>query len=223
MRVRVSSVILSLVVATLVIAAPAPHAARLEKRDEAEDKISDLLTKALESLGCDDCLAALVGVKEYAISDKSRVLEIVNNLCPTLSIWHVDEEYVPGTDAICNRPMCCRKYDDSPSNITRAAASWGDYSCDAPVKLGLDLLSYIPSVAKPSFSIMTGDVPPHDVWLEDRSAVLPIERHAYANMDNLGINIYPTVGNHESGPTNLYPTEASGGDLSWLYSSLADN
>ena len=35
--------------------------------------------------------------------------------------------------------------------------------------------------------------------------------------------IYPTVGNHEGGPPNLFPTTASGGDLSWLYDDLASD
>ncbi|KAF8966380.1 hypothetical protein BGZ46_000371 [Entomortierella lignicola] len=140
-----------------------------------------------------------------------------------LSDWHVDELYAPGTEAACNSPLCCRVSTQTSTNITRAASSWGDYNCDSPVKLGQDLLKYLPSVANPNFAILTGDVPPHDVWLETSSSVLPIESDAYTIMASIGTTIYPTVGNHETGPVNLFPTAASGGSESWLYSSLASN
>ncbi|KAI1319697.1 hypothetical protein EDD11_003391 [Mortierella claussenii] len=140
-----------------------------------------------------------------------------------LSDWHVDEQYTPGSEGACNRPTCCRKYSDSPLTPTRAASSWGDYNCDTPLKLSQDLLKFVPQVAKPSFAILTGDVPPHDIWLENQSTVIPEETHSYSVMASLGAKIYPTVGNHEGGPPNLFPTQASGGDVSWLYSSLADN
>ncbi|KAG0355265.1 Metallo-dependent phosphatase-like protein [Gamsiella multidivaricata] len=140
-----------------------------------------------------------------------------------LSDWHVDAQYTPGSEGACNKPVCCRKYADSPASPTRAVSSWGDYNCDSPVKLGQDLLKYVPTVAKPSFAILTGDVPPHDIWLENQTSVVPEEAAAYNIMASLGINIYPTVGNHEAGPPNLFPTKASGGDISWLYSSLAND
>ncbi|KAG0288044.1 hypothetical protein BGZ98_004408, partial [Dissophora globulifera] len=141
-----------------------------------------------------------------------------------LSDWHVDDKYVTGSEGACNRPLCCRKYADSPLTPTRAASSWGDYNCDSPIKLGQDMLKYIPSVANVNFTILTGDVPPHDVWLENRASVIPLETNAYNVMaSGISSKVYPTVGNHEAGPVNLFPTPASGGDNSWLYASLADN
>ncbi|KAG0213343.1 hypothetical protein BGX28_004681 [Mortierella sp. GBA30] len=301
MRVNISSVILSLAIASTVYTAPTRNV-HLEKRNWVSDKLKDLLTKALTTMECGACVAALVGAKDIAYLNKNWVLDAVNGLCPSLSKqspdvcsglvysqgpvlldsllaanllsgdgkeicfqtlgicaapaiasgtltfpkprpanpvvptsngtlidvvhlsdWHVDSQYVPGSEGACNKPLCCRKYSDSPSTPTRAASSWGDYNCDSPVKLGQDLLKYIPTVAKPSFAILTGDVPPHDVWLENQSTVRPEESAAYGVMASLGANIYPTIGNHEAGPTNLFPTKASGGDLSWLYSGLADD
>ncbi|KAF9926168.1 hypothetical protein BGZ65_007390, partial [Modicella reniformis] len=74
-----------------------------------------------------------------------------------LSDWHVDELYAPGSEAVCGKPTCCRKFTDSPTTPQRAASSWGDYGCDTPVKLTQDLLKYIPKVANVSFAVMTGD------------------------------------------------------------------
>ncbi|KAF9362054.1 Sphingomyelin phosphodiesterase [Mortierella sp. NVP85] len=120
-----------------------------------------------------------------------------------LSDWHVDELYTPGSEGDCGRPTCCRKYSDSPATPKRAAASWGDYGCDTPVKLTQDLLKYIPTVAKINFSIMTGDVPAHDVWLQTQKTVDPIHQHAYSAMGTLPAKVYPAVGNHDMGPSNL--------------------
>ena len=116
--------------------------------------------------------------------------------------WHVDEQFTAGSEAACNLPTCCRNYADSPATPNRTAASWGDYNCDTPVKLTQNLLSFVPKVANVSFTIMTGDIPPHDVWLENQNTVGPIEAHAYDEMAAaLPANkVYPTVGNHESGP-----------------------
>ncbi|KAF9153209.1 hypothetical protein BG015_003858 [Linnemannia schmuckeri] len=120
-----------------------------------------------------------------------------------------------------NRPLCCRKYPDFPTSNNRSASSWDNYSCDFPVKLGQDLLKYVPKIAKPAFATLTSDVPPHDVWAETQGAVVGEEVNAYGVLASLDATIYPTIGNHESGPPNLYPTTASGGDASWLYTSLA--
>ncbi|KAF8932260.1 Metallo-dependent phosphatase-like protein [Dissophora ornata] len=140
-----------------------------------------------------------------------------------LSDWHVDEQYVAGSEALCGKPTCCRKFADSPATPQRAASSWGDYNCDTPLKLGQNLLNYVPTVAKPSFAIMTGDIPAHDIWLENQTTVVPEEFNAFTTMVSLGTEIYPTVGNHEAGPTNLFPTEASGGNISFLYDGLASD
>ncbi|KAF9372833.1 Sphingomyelin phosphodiesterase, partial [Mortierella sp. AD011] len=296
---RFSTIILSLAAASAVYSAPVQN---MSKRNWFTDDLKSLITKALSTLECDACEAALVGVKDVALLNKQWVLDAVNDLCPTLSKepaavcaglvnsqgpvlinsllsadltggdakeicfqiggicpapaissgtltfpkarpanpvvptpsgvqvdvlhlsdWHVDEHYVAGSEAACSYPTCCRRYSDSSTTVNRSASSWGDYNCDSPVKLGQNLLSYVPTVAKPSFAILTGDIPPHDVWLESQSTVVPEESDAYTNMAGLGINIYPTVGNHEAGPPNLFPTAASGGDLSWLYSSLASD
>ncbi|KAG0316899.1 hypothetical protein BGZ99_006621 [Dissophora globulifera] len=141
-----------------------------------------------------------------------------------LSDWHVDDHYVVGSEGDCNRPMCCRNYADSPLTPKRAASTWGDYKCDSPIKLGQDLLKYVPNVANVNFTILTGDIPPHDIWLQNKDSVVIVEDVAYSTMKSgLSSKVYPTVGNHEAGPPDLFPTKASGGDISWLYSSLADD
>ncbi|KAF9171778.1 hypothetical protein BGX21_006795 [Mortierella sp. AD011] len=302
MRVRISTVILSLTAASAVYAVPVAPI-HLEKRGAIMDKLNDLFSKALKSLECGACVAALVGAKDVTYLNKNWVLEAAVGLCETvvkmptdvctglvyeqgpiiidavrkasllsgdgkyicsqafgicpapaissgtlkfpkakpanaaapahsgnqvdvlhLSDWHFDDQYVPGSEAECDRPLCCRTYSDSPATPTRAASTWGDYKCDAPSKLGVDMLKFVPKVANVNFTIFTGDVPPHDVWAETKDTVVVIEDQAYTNMKaGLSSKVYPTVGNHETGPVNLFPTKLSGGDSSWLYSSLADD
>ncbi|KAG0042518.1 hypothetical protein BGZ83_000362 [Gryganskiella cystojenkinii] len=300
MRIAFPTVIISLVAATTVYAAPA---APLDKRGWVIDQLKPLFEKALKTLECGACVAALVGAKDIAYLNKNWVLDAAAGICSEfkimpkdvcqglvysqgpvlinavmqasllsgdgknicfqvlgacpapgvtsgtlsfpkprpaniapvthsgqtvdvlhLSDWHVDTEYVAGSEGDCNRPLCCRKYADSPLTPKRKASTWGDFKCDSPIKLGQDLLQHVPKVANVSFSILTGDVPPHDVWLQNKDTVVAIEEQAYSTMKSgLTTKVYPTVGNHEAGPTNLFPTSTSGGDISWLYSSLADD
>ncbi len=49
------------------------------------DKLRDLFTKAVKSLECGACVAALVGAKDISYLNKNWVLDAVNELCPTLA------------------------------------------------------------------------------------------------------------------------------------------
>ncbi|KAF9917475.1 hypothetical protein BX616_000875 [Lobosporangium transversale] len=282
MKIAVSSVILSLVAATAVFAAPAPALHQLEKRDWIVDKLLPLFTKAFDTLKCEACEAAISSAKDIALLNKGWAMDAARKLCPTLmgqhtdvcdglvdlygpvvvdtilkvnfskgdgkyvchalagicsppvlkpntivfpkpkptnaappahsgqriealhlSDWHVDELYAPGSEAKCDKPTCCSKNANSAAAIVHPASSWGEYSCDTPVKLTQDLLNFVPKAANVSFVILTGDVPPHDVWLQTKETVLPIEKNAYEAMSELPARVYPAVGNHESGPSNL--------------------
>lgn len=103
------------------------------------------------------------------------------------------------------------------------------------------MLEYIPlATPETAFAIMTGDIPPHEVW-----QTLPTEKTAmiqngsynllHAHFDTsflINTKLYPAIGNHESAPTNLFPLKYSslpGGKrhddltMSWLYESLASS
>ncbi|KAG0251639.1 hypothetical protein BG011_007469 [Mortierella polycephala] len=282
MRLKLSSAILSLVAATTVFAAPTPI--QLDKRNWLVDQLRPLFTKAINTLECGACVAAITGAKNVALINKNWVLDAGRELCPSLakkpadvcdgmvdlyghvlidvimkanisggdgkilchslggicpapaiksgsvnfpkpkpaniavpapsgqlvdvlhlSDWHTDDLYVGGSEADCDKPTCCRKYVDSPLTPTRRASTWGDYKCDTPQKLTDDLLKFVPKVANVSFAIMTGDVPPHDIWIQNKESVDRIEKHAYGEMAALPAKIYPAVGNHESGPASPHP------------------
>ncbi|KAF9277418.1 hypothetical protein BGZ88_001177, partial [Linnemannia elongata] len=124
-----------------------------------------------------------------------------------LSDWHVDELYEPGAEAACDKPICCRTFPttNTTAPIRRKAATWGDYRCDTPIKLTQDLMKFIrKEIPNIDFAILTGDVPPHDTWLETKETVTPILEHSYALIESFlgkNTNLYPTIGNHDAGPT----------------------
>lgn len=84
MRVNIPSIVLSLAIASSVYAAPAPHV-ELEKRGWVTDKLKELFTKALKTMECGACVAALIGAKDIAYLNKNWVLDAVNELCPAIA------------------------------------------------------------------------------------------------------------------------------------------
>ncbi|KAL0084755.1 Metallo-dependent phosphatase-like protein [Phycomyces blakesleeanus] len=164
---------------------------------------------------------------------KGQLISVVQ-----LSDWHIDPDYQVGTEVRCSKPICCRAAYTDFQNITKPATFWGDYSCDTPVSLVSSMLKYIPTVEpKLAFGLITGDLPPHEVWstlpitktqwVEDQSFGL---LHTHFDAPLLNTMLYPAVGNHESAPTNVFPLRDSKIaieddkeylTMNWLYSSLA--
>ncbi|CEG69751.1 hypothetical protein RMATCC62417_05770 [Rhizopus microsporus] len=156
-----------------------------------------------------------------------------------LSDWHIDLDYQAGAEAKCTKPICCRPAYTDYTNITKRASMWGEYGCDTPLSLIESMLRFIPT-AEPDikFGILTGDIPPHEVW-----STLPfiktklIQDETYRILHDyfdspLLVNsmLYPAVGNHESAPTNNFPLrhstipfEKKFLDLKWLYRALSKN
>ncbi|KAI7863090.1 Metallo-dependent phosphatase-like protein [Spinellus fusiger] len=169
-------------------------------------------------------------------SSQGRYLSVIQ-----LSDWHVDPYYEPGSEVQCNKPICCRSSYTDYSNITTPASLWGAYNCDTPISLIESMLEYIPTIEPNlAFGMLTGDLPPHEVW-----STLPINktqgvqddayRLLHAHFDSfplINTMLYPSVGNHESAPTNVFPLkhsrikiEASKNYLNmrWLYKSLSES
>ncbi|CAO3616653.1 unnamed protein product [Cunninghamella echinulata] len=156
-----------------------------------------------------------------------------------LSDWHIDPEYQAFSDAVCDKPICCRASSTDYSNITKPSSPWGEYSCDTPLPLIKSMLDFIPTIENDiSFGLMTGDIPPHEVWhtlpflktqfIQDASYRL---LHAHFDAPSkINAVLYPSVGNHESAPTNNFPLKTNQLpddmehdflSLVWLYKSLA--
>ncbi|KAI7907393.1 Metallo-dependent phosphatase-like protein [Cokeromyces recurvatus] len=178
-------------------------------------------------------------ILEYNYNSKKSIGQTFTVL--HLSDWHIDPQYKSGAETMCDKPFCCRAEYTDFTNITKPASKWGEYSCDTPLALIKSLLEYIPTV-EPNieFGIMTGDVPPHEVW-----STLPILKtkliqdetyhllHRYFDYSSsFQSALYPAIGNHEAAPTNNFPLWSSNlpneaekhfYDLKWLYKSLANS
>lgn len=137
-----------------------------------------------------------------------------------LADLHIDMEYKPGSNANCGRPVCCR--DGTPKSNETGAGFWGDYrTCDIPPWTAENVLNYIVQNEKQiDWIYFTGDIAPHDVWQQTEEKDLAEISYTIRVLNQTFPNkkIYPCVGNHESAPPDLFST----GNMSWLYSTLAN-
>ena len=137
---------------------------------------------------------------------------------------HVDLSYETGSNSDCSKPICCRSYteDDAPGNTTSPCGPWGNTNCDPPHRLQQSMNAAIEAL-KPAFSIYTGDVVAHDVWLVDQSEALQDFNATYGAMeDSLG-RVYAALGNHDAAPLNLFPSNQIPSEYNpqWAYDTLA--
>ena len=137
---------------------------------------------------------------------------------------HVDLSYEVGSNSECSKPICCRAYTekDAPGNTSNPCGPWGNPKCDPPQRLEDSMMSAIADI-NPAFSIYTGDVVAHDVWLVNQTEVLKDFNSTYGAMEsNLG-TVYAALGNHDTAPLNLFPSNKlpSKYNPQWAYDTLA--
>ncbi|KAJ5559987.1 hypothetical protein N7513_002386 [Penicillium frequentans] len=139
---------------------------------------------------------------------------------------HVDLAYETGSNYACSKPICCRTYNenDAPGNTSSPCGPWGNPRCDPPHRLQESMNDAIADL-NPAFSIYTGDVVPHDVWLNDKSEVLENFNATYGAMEKSLGQFYAALGNHDSAPLNLFPSSKvpSSYNPQWAYDALAAN
>ncbi|CAI7606930.1 hypothetical protein N7533_003520 [Penicillium manginii] len=139
---------------------------------------------------------------------------------------HVDLSYEEGSNYECSKPICCRAYTekDAPGNTTSPCGPWGNSKCDPPHRLQESMMGAIAGI-DPAFSIYTGDVVAHDVWLVNKTEVLQDLNATYGSMENnLGL-VYAALGNHDAAPLNLFPSDKvpSQYNPQWAYDALAED
>ncbi|RUP52332.1 Metallo-dependent phosphatase-like protein [Jimgerdemannia flammicorona] len=148
-----------------------------------------------------------------------------------LSDWHHDPEYREGYEADCDEPLCCRVPPANPTAVKRSAGKWGDFQCDSPRVLLMNMLEYIPTVVpRVDLVVMTGDQPPHDIWLETVDSMLNVTRTTARDLGGTFYNhlnhikVFPTIGNHDAIPANSFPTSRTQDAPSsqWVYDELAE-
>ena len=123
---------------------------------------------------------------------------------------HVDPFYEEGANYNCTKPICCRPYTtaDAPGNNQYPAGEYGNYKCDAPVSLEESMYAAIKSIVpNAAFTLFTGDIVDHAVWLTNKTQNIKDINDVYSRMSGLP-NVYGTAGNHEASPSNAFPPPA---------------
>nr|UBK24973.1 phospholipase C [Rasamsonia emersonii] len=138
---------------------------------------------------------------------------------------HVDLSYETGSNYNCTKPICCRPYtaEDAPGNTTTPCGPYGNTKCDAPLSLEESMFAAIKALnPQPAFSIYTGDVVAHDIWLVDQNEVIEDLNATYDRMAGLGL-VYAAIGNHDTAPVNDLPTSNIPSEYSanWTYEALS--
>ncbi|KIJ36791.1 hypothetical protein M422DRAFT_34142 [Sphaerobolus stellatus SS14] len=120
---------------------------------------------------------------------------------------HIDREYTTGSEANCTKPICCRNFADDTAPAMIPAGPFGNRQCDAPSDLADTMFGAIKQVASSAkFSIFTGDVVAHDIWLVDRPEATEDLTAWNAQMAaNVIAPVYPGLGNHDTAPVNSFP------------------
>jgi len=144
---------------------------------------------------------------------------------------HIDLDYQVGALADCNQPLCCRNSSSDGEDMSkvspeRKAGLWGDYrNCDSPLRTVENMFQHLAAREDFDFVYWTGDLPAHDVWnqtrgdqLEHLSVLQELFLKYFSNR-----TIYPTLGNHEASPVNMYsPLSVKNGEsMGWLYDQVA--
>jgi sphingomyelin phosphodiesterase len=138
---------------------------------------------------------------------------------------HVDLLYETGSSYECSKPICCRAFEDedAPGITKTPCGPFGNPKCDPPRALQESMNAAIAEV-NPAFSIYTGDVVSHDVWLVNQAEVLESFNSTYGQMEkSLGM-VYAAIGNHDTAPLNLFPPKnQADGNNQWAYDALAED
>ena len=116
---------------------------------------------------------------------------------------HLDHRYQEGAATDCGMIICCREGVDGSGR----AGKYGDYSCDLPVATLESLTHHLRHLdPQPDFVIYTGDTPTHDIWNKTLGEQIGSTHFLvdFLSANLPGLTIYPTMGNHETFPDNLY-------------------
>lgn len=97
----------------------------------------------------------------------------VRNVSKHPPLPRIRQDYVVGSAADCNKPLCCRKDSGLPTWRHREAGHWGTYGkCDLPLRTVENMLQNIAAAGPWDWVYWGGDIPAHNVWSQTRSQQL---------------------------------------------------
>uniref|UniRef100_A0A7M5V677 Sphingomyelin phosphodiesterase n=1 Tax=Clytia hemisphaerica TaxID=252671 RepID=A0A7M5V677_9CNID len=142
---------------------------------------------------------------------------------------HIDFDYLQGSNAVCNEPLCCRPVNGKAGPNDTAAPKWGfPGNCDANPLLVNNLFNHIALAHEDAeYIYWTGDVPAHNVWNQSREDQIFTVKQATKLLVQYFPHkkVFPALGNHEGAPVNSFPPPYITGQqsLSWLLDTLAED
>jgi len=144
-----------------------------------------------------------------------------------LTDTHIDQDYVEGSLADCDEPLCCRKHDGKATDKTTAPKFGYSGHCDTNVLMFHNMLEGIAENHKDvKYIYWTGDIPAHNVWNQSKENQIDAITYATVTFKKYfpEKKIFPTLGNHEGYPVDSFPPPSITGEDSdvWLRSTLAE-
>ena len=141
---------------------------------------------------------------------KNKKREGIDYSAPTLKMLqltdiHLDTKYIENGTVFCDEPICCRTPASNYSRIK--SGKFGHIGlCDSSLDL-LDSFMDMAEKLKPDFILWTGDNSPHNSnnsTQEENYKASIIVKDKLDEKFNHEIPIYPSLGNHEKFPSDLY-------------------
>ncbi|XP_073820247.1 sphingomyelin phosphodiesterase-like [Musca autumnalis] len=157
------------------------------------------------TLDIDNSVAEATAPKSDIPAKSDNDLKILH-----LTDIHHDPLYEAGSLAECEEPLCCQRHSDVAQGTSKAAGYWGDYrECDLPWQTLENAFDHIKTNHKLDYIYQTGDVIDHMVWgtsdEKNEGVYKKVIEKIYEVFPN--VPVYPTIGNHESHPLNMFSPE----------------
>ncbi|KAG5914306.1 hypothetical protein E4U61_005896 [Claviceps capensis] len=137
---------------------------------------------------------------------------------------HIDPLYKIGAIGDCSNPfLCCRNVSDH----TKSPSGPFGFPKKCDTSYGLEESMYRATqelAGDANYTIFTGDIVDREVWHTSPETNSKTLSEAYDRMKNIFPHFYPAVGNHDSSPTNSFPTAGETSkmfDIKWLYGLLS--
>uniref|UniRef100_A0A0K0E8I4 Sphingomyelin phosphodiesterase n=1 Tax=Strongyloides stercoralis TaxID=6248 RepID=A0A0K0E8I4_STRER len=150
-----------------------------------------------------------------------------------ISDIHIDSQYLPGSEAECGEPQCCRPLKDQNEivlkNINVPAPKWGYIGkCDIPYATLENMLKHISQTHKDiDYIVVSGDLESHADWDYTKEGHIETIKNISSLFKTYFPNkkTYMAVGNHEGVPIDNFALHnvPERFNMTWLYGSMADN
>lgn len=170
-----------------------------------------------------------------------------------ISDTHVDLSYQTDSLVSCAEPLCCRNSSTLSSityklntglqtvldtsilyskTVKEKAGYWGSYgNCDIPLRTFENTLQQLNKTISNdntiSYIIWTGDIQPHDVWMQSKQQALKTYHEVFKLIFSYlpNVTIYPALGNHEMVPVDSFSPSnlkhyAGPDSPQWLYDEM---